>query len=214
MPPSVTTNSPRRAKVGAIDRADRQRHRLQGMAGVAAAKMLAPADVEAAVRGSQRRDVDAALAQRLDPGAVRSELRPARPAERQDPGIAAPPRHRPAGRVRRSERGSSPQPVQRWRACTRTPGFAQAVQPGAQQRRGLHVDREDAVRCCRRRSARPGPRPRPAPPRGRMLRARLRPLPGAPGSGRAKAASGSPWVRLSPPRPASRNLRPTEGIAS
>ncbi|ODU47491.1 MAG: hypothetical protein ABS96_05460 [Lysobacteraceae bacterium SCN 69-123] len=57
--------------------------RLQRAAGMALAEMPAPVEVEAAVGRLQRRDVHAARVQRLHPGAVRAELRPAAAAQRQ-----------------------------------------------------------------------------------------------------------------------------------
>src|SRR3546814_2176194 len=62
-------------------------HRLERSAGVAPGEVLAPADVEAAVRRLQRCYVQAAFAQRALPGTVGSELRPAAAAEREDDGI-------------------------------------------------------------------------------------------------------------------------------
>src|SRR3546814_6391497 len=52
-------------------------HRLERRPGVAPGEVLAPADVEAAVRRLQRRYVQAAFAQHALPGTVGSELRPA-----------------------------------------------------------------------------------------------------------------------------------------
>src|SRR3546814_11409599 len=60
---------------------------LERRPGVAPGEVLAPADVEAAVRRLQRRYVQAAFAQHALPGTVGSELRPAASAESEDDGI-------------------------------------------------------------------------------------------------------------------------------
>ena len=109
--------------------------------------MVAPADVEAAVRRPQRRDVDAArlraAAPRRRPSrAAASSRRPAPARRRRGRAtcLAA------AARAKRSAAGRRPKPVQRWRMWSRTPRLAQPVQPGAQQRRRLQVGREDPAR--------------------------------------------------------------------
>src|SRR3546814_10760509 len=59
-------------------------HRLERSAGVAPGEVLAPADVEAAVRRLQGGYVQAAFVQHALPGTVGSELRPAAAAERSE----------------------------------------------------------------------------------------------------------------------------------
>src|SRR5690606_29905459 len=62
---------------------------LQRRTGMAAAQRLRPGDLEAAVRGRERGEVDAAGAQGLDPGAVGTEFRPGAAAHRQDAGLGS-----------------------------------------------------------------------------------------------------------------------------
>src|SRR3546814_16839576 len=64
-------------------------HRLARSAGVAPGEVLAPADIEAAVRRLQWRYVQAAVAQPALPGTVGSYRRPATAAHRHARGIGA-----------------------------------------------------------------------------------------------------------------------------
>jgi len=96
-----------------------------------------PRHIEAAVRRQQGRDPDPALRQQRHPRAVRPQLRPAAAAERQHHGIGA---HVQLTlwicKVQRSIVGPALPAMAHMEAH---PGFAQAVQPGAQQRRSLHI---------------------------------------------------------------------------
>nr|GEU28576.1 hypothetical protein [Tanacetum cinerariifolium] len=114
--------------------------RRQGLARVAAAEMRAPIDVEAAVGRNQGSDVHAALRQQRNPGAVRPQPRPAAAAQGQHHGIR-PHQHVAvrAGERQRAVAAPAGPPVAHVEAHA---VLAQAVQPGAQQRRGLHIGRK------------------------------------------------------------------------
>ena len=107
-------------------------------------EVFAPAGhLEAAVARFQRRHVDAARLQQRYPGAIRAQARPAAAAQCQQAGIA----DYGAFAVRSGDAqaaiGVPAQP-----AAAGVDGhaqFAQAAQPGAQQRRGLHVAGEHAA---------------------------------------------------------------------
>ena len=89
----------------------------------------------------------------------------------------------------------------------------QSPQPGPQQRRRLDPHREHPPR-----TADEGVDPQPGGPGAQLIGAEGRqagaaaPRPVV--AGRASRSNGSEWVRLSPPRPASSNLRPGDGMAS
>ena len=123
------------------------------LAGKAAAEVLAPAgavlgpgrgDDEAAIGRLQRCHIHTAFGEQWHPGTVRAELRPTAAPQRQ---------HRRVGRVVARAVGCAEGEV-----AIRMPadpamahvkahaGLAQALQPGAQQRCGLHPVRKDAPR--------------------------------------------------------------------
>ena len=147
----------------AVGAARLDRDRDQRLARVAAAEMLAPVDVEAAVGRRQRRHRRplclAAAAPRRRP------IRAAPSCRRPAPGSP----HRPATSqlaVRRGERQRVAAAIPAsGGACGTARRFAQAVQPGAQQRRRLHIGREHAARSCRRRCRCRGRGSIRAPPR-------------------------------------------------
>ena len=91
---------------------------------------------------------------------------------------------------------------------------AQPVQPGAQQGRGLHVGGEHATRAADEGGDAQARRPGPHGLGAELAQQRRQHRPRAPHNALTKASKGSPCVRFSPPTPASRNLRPTDGMAS
>ncbi len=125
-------------------------HRLERPAGTARAEMFAPAHgtavrgschLEAAIRRPQRRHRNAARAQPRHPGAIGSEPRPAAAAQRQHHH----PRRHHSLALRRveSQRQRAIREVGKTQATMPHVELhtlpAQPVQPGAQQRRSLHV---------------------------------------------------------------------------
>ena len=193
-------------------RAKRQRNALERMAFEAVAKDVRPGDGEPAIGGPERRYRHALRGQHFHPRPVGSEPRPACAAERQH-GRARIDGALSVGRLKQ-QRPSSSQPVQRWRSVNCTPMAIEPPQPRAQQRRGLERFRETPGRWSRRRSAAPAPRSMRAKRPAETPRSRPRAAASPRRSGRGTAGSASLWVRLSPPRPAIRNLRPADGIAS
>ena len=140
-PVAVATNSPCAVKLLEADG-----DRLERLAREARGEVLAPATahVEAAIGRRQRRHCHAALLQQRHPRAVGAQARPARATQRQHDRLGAAPRAHPAA-LRSARRPRCVQPMKRCRMWNCTPARAQPVQPGAQQRRGLHLGREDAA---------------------------------------------------------------------
>ena len=130
-----------------------QPHRLHRRAGKTLGEIRAPSDVETAVGRLQRRQVDAARRQPGRPGAVAAKLGPARAAQRQHHRI-----HRihsvglqhllALRRGKAQQRGRiSVSPAQPAVAHVQPQSIAtQAVQPGPQQRRSLHLGRKHPAR--------------------------------------------------------------------
>ena len=116
---------------------------FQRRAGVAFGEVRAPADVEAAVRWLQRRDVDAAIAQHVLPCAIGSELRPAAAAESEHHGVCADLAfafgRREAQRVVFAPAEPAMLHVEAHALCV------QAAYPAAQQRRCLEVGGKHAT---------------------------------------------------------------------
>ena len=138
MPRAVTIASPLIARSP-----QRERHSLQGLALEALAKMLRPGDRKAHVGWKERRNRNAAIGKEADPPAVRAELRPARPAERQDCRRSAAAARRSGPGLSNTSRPSPSKPIKRCRRAKRTPRPSKPRQPGAQERRCLHRHRED-----------------------------------------------------------------------
>ena len=127
----------------AVDVMRRDGQRGQVLARVAAAEMFAPVDVEAAIGRRQRCHGHALPLQQRHPGAVGTQARPAAATERQDHGVEG----AQAFAVGRGKGQLAIAPARPAVAHVKLHArFAQAVQPGAQQRRGLHIGRENAVR--------------------------------------------------------------------
>ena len=163
--------------------------------------------------GCKRRDVDAARLQQRLPGAVGTELRPAAAAEREHHGVGvhvhfAARAWRSAARRRRASRCQ--------RCCTwkRTPcSRRRRTQPrssGAALRSVGNTRPELPTKV-----STPSPRAHSRRVVGiEIAQPAARPRACVRGSAATKAGLGSEWVRLSPPLPAIRNLRPTEPLAS
>ena len=194
-------------------RAKRQRDALERLALKAVAKDVGPGDGEAAIGRLQRRYRHALGGERFHPCAVGAEPRPACAAERQHGGARIDrARCHPASRNDRRRRSS--QPVQRWRSANCT--------PAASSRRSHARSSGEALNACG--NTRPLEPTKVGCPsaslhsRKRIRRKRLdrgaRDAASLRRSARETAGSASLCVRLSPPRPAIRNLRPADGIAS
>ena len=178
---------------------------LQRLAGEAVAEQLRPGDREAAVGRPQRRDGDAGCASGVDPAAVGAKPRPAGAAQRQHGGVG---RDRNAALRRLEEQRAAVVPA--GPAVPQLERDARRGEPRAATRAAAARPSWPSgtpARWSRRRSAGPAPRTRRAGGRRERLDA-ARSRGAARRSGRATARSGSLWVRLSPPRPAIRNLRP------
>ena len=167
---------------------DVQADGLHSLPREAAAEMLAPAalDVEAAVGGLQRRDLDAALGRS---GATQrpsdAELRPARAAERQAPRPRA--RPRPRRRGSRTPASVRPRPIPTTgSACGRgrRPRGGDAARRAARARPSCRPGTR--ARCCRRRSRRRALQPSAAAPQDRSPRASARPRRGPAHSARRR----------------------------
>ena len=203
MPVRVMTASPRSACA-----AKRKRNAFQRLAFEAIAKDIGPGDGKPAIGRPQRRYRHALRGERFHPSAIRPEPRPARAAERQHGRIGID-GARAVGRQKRQMSSvvpAGPAMTQRELHADRI----QPPQPRAQQRRGLEGFREnpaagaDKGRLPQRFA--PVAQAHPAEtPRSRASDAASRCR-----SAREIAGNASLCVRLSPPRPASRNLRPTE----
>ena len=128
------------------------RHALEGLARMAAAEMFAPAAPvrrprrggdKAAVGRTQGRHVRPPRRQQRHPRAVRTQPRPARAAQSQHHGVGTD----VALALRRGKaQGAVRVPAQPAVAHMHPhAGFAQALQPGTQQRRRLHAFRKDTA---------------------------------------------------------------------
>ena len=189
-------------------RPERQRDALERLALEAVAEDIGPGDVKPQLAGrsamtSTPWTVRISTQPPSDPAAA-SLRRQARGRSRRVDG-ASPSACSKAGRRYRPSRSS------RWRNANSTPAGVEPSQPGAQQRRGLERFRKHAP-ACRQRSADPAPRSSADDVRRERLDrgCRLRRVAVA----RQEWRHGSLWVRFRPPRPAIRNLRPADGIAS
>jgi len=123
----------------------RQADRLQRRAGEFLPQMRTPAGhFEAAVGRLQRRDGDAAVLEQGHPGAIRTQSGPTAAAEgeqggvRLDPGFAL----RPGDTQRAMLVPAQPALA----GMQLHAAFTQALEPGAQQGRGLHVGRKHPAR--------------------------------------------------------------------
>ena len=182
----------------------------------------APANCPPAARSSrcrsrswpaQRRDRRCRRRAAGHPGTVRAQLRPAAAAQRQHHRVGANWRS-PSGVSKRSAAGSRPSPASDGGRGCATPLPAQSAHPAAQQWRGLAVQRENPPGTADDRCPRPGRAPRRARHRVEIVQPASPPRPRVRGSAPTKSSSVPEWVRLSPPLPAIRNLRPTEPLAS
>ncbi len=129
------------------------RHALEGLARMAAAEMFAPAAPvrrprrggdKAAVGRTQGRHVRPPRRQQWHPRAVRTQPRPARAAQSQHHGVGAD----VALALRRGKAQGAVRVPAGPAVAHMHPhaGLAQALQPGPQQRRGLHALGKDAAR--------------------------------------------------------------------
>ena len=205
MPLSVTIASPRTVSI-----AERQRDALERLARRNVLGMTRPAR-----RGSRYWPAGAARRRRprwpeYRPSAVRAETRPARAAERQH-GRVGLDRDRARRRLER-ERAFHPSRSSDggMRSARRPHRAAAATRATAARPSWL---RGNTRPLDRRRSADRAPRTRRARRRAETPRWR-RERRGRRAIARKNGSSGSLCVRLSPPRPAIRNLRPADGMRS
>jgi hypothetical protein len=198
-----------------------QRHRLEGLAGKAARKCASSRG-----RGQPGRGVEAAVgwaAAAPPPPHAPPAAAPRRRRNRAAPSCRRPAPAAPRGARRRGSPGGG---VEAQRARRRPAGPAVAhmkAHPRPGWRRRCSQARSSGAAFmsvgktrCELPTKVSTPRPAAQARRfsGPKAREQWRRCCARLAVARGKASNGSAWVRLSPPLPASRNLRPTEGMAS